>query len=1072
MFRLNFLSFAAVLFGLFTVTPARAGYDACARLATGEFSLNDIGDAKDFVVNHSECIDNLVQLAVPTDPVSIITYALIGLDAGGAFGNPDGDTNAQFNSCVGLIPQETLKLVEDVLKALGKSLPDSIQKQINSKDPNALNSALAFAENNVPGLSAALGQLSCACAVATSGIGGKIADIVNDVISCGTAFADTLKAAWNDLKSIAKCGEYIITLGLAGSCGGSDDGPPPPTVIDCTRQGLPYDMYYDGIQYTALLDDKGGGTYYSPDYNEACVCPAPMVMVSSGETDPRYMTCVCPIEGEVAAIPGVCKCPDGQSLVALDGNKSAPAFCGICPAGATNQDGYCTSCPAGKVPWYAFKTAAYPQFYLPTPDNFCFSCGPHSHPDAAGQGCVACAADEYVDGNFSCSKCAAQNGEYLNASGTACVSQTSCAAGMSLVPIHDGVGYTPGVAGFACGCLANSVPYKGTCVPQLTCDGSSQIADYDTNSCVNACPRGTIRVNHGGKEVTEWRCDSCAAGTYSNNNTCNTCPAGTKSDGNNNCVPECGIAGYAYDASKNACEFCGTGKQVLASQVAGNGYSITQSYCADCPAGTMSDNTGACVACGGGNSVVIGNSCTICKPWQKVHNGGGLFDGNSCEDTCQGGVYVDDGDNCHYDPVARKQVCAPVCGTCGENSYVEDNVCHSCGTTGIADDYGNTCQLCSPGTVAKNVGARISCVASCAEVGSDAATRADYITDPENLQQCLKCPEGSSPNQAHSACSVCSPGYVWASTLMQCVSMTRPPVTAEVATIHRALLHVPGPPPATTETLLFPGETLPSPACPSGLAWDGRTCLHAPVPPPICKPGTSWDGHACVARPAFPLCPAGTHWDNRSCVPKLAGSLVCPANSHSDGTRCVANDRLPLCPLGSVWNGLTCATAAQPACPPNASWNGARCVAGLARSSCPDDAYWDGSRCTTNQAVTRCAAGARWDGSRCVPAGSATPNCPPDSTWDGARCVAVQPSRTACPPGTRWDGHDCFALAPAPPPTYCPPNMRWNGIRCVLGGMAQLPPRVFLGARAPGIPLAPMRPGPGPYMRPGGFRMR
>lgn len=169
---------------------------------------------------------------------------------------------------------------------------------------------------------------------------------------------------------------------------------------------------------------------------------------------------------------------------------------------------------------------------------------------------MSCAPDEYLDGNLSCSKCAAQNGEYLNASGTACFSETSCAAGMSPRPIRDGdAGYIPGVAGFACGCLANSVVHNGACVPQLTCIGSYQTADYDTNSCVDACPLGTIRVNHGGKELANWQCDSCAAGTYSNNNTCNTCPAGTKSDGNNNCVPECGIAGYAYDASKKPANF-------------------------------------------------------------------------------------------------------------------------------------------------------------------------------------------------------------------------------------------------------------------------------------------------------------------------------------------------------------------------------------------------------------------------------------------------------------------------------------------------------------------------------------
>jgi hypothetical protein len=357
MRRLNFLSCAAaVFFGLFAVTPTLAGYGACLRLATGEISLSDIGEAKDFVVNHSDCLDGLPQLVVPLDPVSIITYALIAADAAGAFGNPDGDTGAQYNACVGLLPQKTLELLQDVLKALDISLPASIQKEIDANDPNALNSALDYVKQNVPEVSAALEQMNCACAVATSGIGGKIADVVNDVISCGEAFADTVKAVWGDLKSVAKCGEYIITLGFAGSCGGGGDGPPPPTIIDCTRQGLPYDVECDGQQCTSLINNMGGGSYFSPDYNQACVCPAPMVMVSYGQTNPRYMTCECPIEGEVAVIPGVCKCPDGQSLVSLDGNKSAPAFCGICPAGATNQDGYCTSCPAGQVPWYAFKT--------------------------------------------------------------------------------------------------------------------------------------------------------------------------------------------------------------------------------------------------------------------------------------------------------------------------------------------------------------------------------------------------------------------------------------------------------------------------------------------------------------------------------------------------------------------------------------------------------------------------------------------------------------------------------------------------------------------------------------------
>jgi hypothetical protein len=1048
MTRLSFLGCVAILFGLVAITPASAGYDACVRLSTGEISLGDIGKAKDFLANHDECIGVLPQLAVPGDPVSIITYFLIAADATGAFGDPGADAGTLYDACIALIPDETLEL----LKKLGISLPDSIQNAIDSHDPNALNDALNYIKQNIPEVAAALGQMSCACAVATSGLGDKIVKIVNDVISCGEAFADSVKAVWGALKSIAECGEYIITVGLAGSCGG-DDGPPPPTIIDCTRQGLPYDMYYDGTQYTSALEDKGGGSYYSPDYNQACVCPAPMVMVSHGETDPRYMTCECPVEGEVAAIPGVCKCPDGQSLIALDGNKNAPAFCGTCPAGATSQDGYCTSCPAGKVPWYAFQTSAYPADYAPTPDNFCFACGARSRPDANGQSCVPCAVDEYVDGNFSCSKCAAQNGEYLNASGTACISNSSCAAGMTVRPAGIGdAGYNANVAGFACGCPSNSVLYKGACVTELTCNGDFQVADYDNNRCVDSCPRGTVRRNHGGKENPVWTCDSCSADSYAANNTCNTCPAGTRSDGNNNCVPECGIAGYAYDGAKNACEFCGPGKQVISSNFGGSGYSITQSYCADCPSGTMSDNSGSCVACGGGNAVVIGNSCTICKPWQKVHLGAGLFDENRCEDICQGGVYVDDGDRCYFDPVSRKQICAPVCASCGENSYVENNACHSCGTKGIADDYSNTCQLCEAGTVAKNVGGRISCVASCMEVGNDVATRASYVTDPERPLQCVKCPEGSNPNPEHSACSVCSPGYVWAPALMQCVSLTRPPLVASVPAIRSAGLHVPGPPPATTETLLIPGETLPPPACASGLQWDGRTCLAAPVPPPACAPGTSWDGRACVARPALPRCPAGTHWNNRSCAPNLAGAQACPANSRLVGTRCIPNDRAAVCPPGSTWNGQSCSPAARPACPPNTAWDGSRCVAG--------------------QSASRCAAGSRWDGIRCVTASPAPPVCPPQTRWDGAGCVALQAARPSCPSGTGWDGRNCVAVAAAPPPARCPSNMRFNGVRCVPGGTLPTPPRAFAGMRAPGIPVVAMRPRAGPYLRPGGFTVR
>jgi hypothetical protein len=238
------MRFAASLCLLLAVTQANAvraddfasdlANCAATPISVTEFAVGHGREAAKFVVNHGECVPEVVA----GDPL------LVGLSGGvsilmAAKKLPTG-AQACMDASIGAASREIADKILTVpgLSSLLPSKGEELLKEI-AYDP--ATQATLF---DVPGIAVVTGKLECACAISSTGMKAgelkeNIKDVLNKTGSCGKVVGKIIGGAYDSAKAAAKAAgdaakaaynaakNAINSVGCALGFGGCSDGGPP-----------------------------------------------------------------------------------------------------------------------------------------------------------------------------------------------------------------------------------------------------------------------------------------------------------------------------------------------------------------------------------------------------------------------------------------------------------------------------------------------------------------------------------------------------------------------------------------------------------------------------------------------------------------------------------------------------------------------------------------------------------------------------------------------------------------------------------------------------------------------------
>ena len=498
---------------------------ACAELAAGDFNLGDVDAAKDFVVQHGDCIPDFLDTDV-FDPLAAALTACVAFS----------DKCQQLLSELSNLSPGSTEFTDKLNELLG-ALPDGSVK-------DGINSVLG---------NASVGQeyFTCASAVALSGAGEKLKDIVHDLQECGKSIGAVIGAIWTGIKDVAKCSEYIITLGQSGSCGGDDDKQP--VLVDCTQ--LPFG---DGYQ------DKGSGVYYQPESNATCYCPSPMEMHS-------YQATGCPSSpGDLCGYNLIyCECPYSQTQVALGYCKCPINNTILQPDPKTGMS--CQPCPGSLQVVKDACGCKDPNLKIRTSSNGTPFCGcPNDNDGLINGTCHQCPAPHCVINK--------QLGTYKwvtsKVVGTKCVSSDDGFLSSNWC----GPGQQPVESSCSCGpsCASGSIVPAGGGACQV-CGPNSHAVYQASASSLGSCPECGDKEHSKAASLT---CTplNCSSGSHAGGHLC--CPNGFHADGSVCCR-------NGFKANGTTCVYNGNGPTPKNPQQVGVVCEEGASIC--CPLGAHTD---------------------------------------------------------------------------------------------------------------------------------------------------------------------------------------------------------------------------------------------------------------------------------------------------------------------------------------------------------------------------------------------------------------------------------------------------------------------------------------------------
>ena len=375
-------------------------------------------------------------------------------------------------------------------------------------------------------------------------------------------------------------------------------------------------------------------------------------------------------------------------------------------------------------------------------------------------------------------------------------------------PFSEYLDLTKGLNGWKCACPIGTKLINGKC--DLICPPNQQpTAKQDLTKVIagevwscEACPPNKTSDGHGScklhycppnmRVVTETKTDvlSSFLGEISKTTTttesCEACPPGTKSDGEGLCIS---CEGENKFVANGACQSCKSWQQVKVGILP-----FTNSRCENsCPAGSIlvdpnapasaSISSGpqsvkAVAPVGSGGSANAGGGSQTAKAITTLP-GQGAKDlavaspsVSAAPGAGAGAPKATAPDGLTSEPpsgqtISAKPVMAPMCVPCGQNEYVDNNQCHSCGPKAVVNKPSiavsapptpgvmvSACTPCSGRQVAKLIDGAMVCAADCSSVGGGGKSRpsTNFITDPKNPSRCIACAAGMKPNDTRTAC--------------------------------------------------------------------------------------------------------------------------------------------------------------------------------------------------------------------------------------------------------------------------------------------------------------------------------
>ena len=502
---------------------------------------------------------------------------------------------------------------------------------------------------------------------------------------------------------------------------------------------------------------------------------------------------------------------------------------------------------------------------LPKHSNYRLVCPPGQR-RASSNTCIQCSANTYSPEPSETSSC------------LSCPSYSTSLAGSTYCSCNDDTYMSPDRDG-CLQCPGNSTSVKESYSTNFTslvgptscsCNNGTYMSS-DGDECLE-CPGNSTSV----KGSTQC---ACIAGTYlySDLSSCVPCSVGTVSK-------EGGTA-------PTDCVPCPTGSvpinngQVCSCEMGyGWEWGMDNESCKACPKNFYKDkDQGTCVRCPQeATSLPLSESCQC--------YGGLSWDGKICVDCTTPGNSTGVC-NCSSGTFWNEQT--NQCKPCPRNFFSSNfsTVCSKCPINTVSDTESSECSRCLFGSAWQNY--------TCSECPE---------SHVGNGVVCSICPTGSLPQNNGQVCS-CEKGYGWEWTSSGDGSCKACSANffkdKELGTCIRC--------PHEATSLPLSEEC----HCPSGLSWDGESCVNCTTPGSSsgvcnCSAGTYWSGDSNQCEP----CPTNHFSGQFSSV-----CSKCPifTVSESQSSECSS------CPKGYSWERHTCTE-----CPENHVGNGATC------SVCPE----------------------------------------------------------------------------------------------------------------------------------------
>jgi hypothetical protein len=541
--------------------PAKAatGLQACWDLIAAGFDPSTIEIAYNFMTGpYKACVGELTD---PTEDAVAIGLIAAGLTAG-------------HDQCMATLEGPADKAIAAALKVSIGQVSPSLDSQLTQIAEGTANDEL---DTLIKGFGV---DLDCACAIAGSGVGEKIKDVADDVVSCGDALGDAFEALGSLL--ITALGDVFDSwFGEPQNCA--------PLDLDGLQTGL----CGDGVHWSQEFANCGTpwylpscdcpqGAQYLGDPNApgnfVCECPSGQGYVNLANgistclqcppnaTAPGDGACQCNVKGQQVQVNYVNQTTCGQG-----GNGTAggcvegfgvPVATCRCPSdtqGAMN--GECRDCPSGcsagptSISFSSSKQGA---------DGTCSISTGYTQQCAAGQ-----KGAQQAPNSCSCVP-ACDFGQVQDTAGSPChfCGDISVAAGGSAgltyttgIPVYAKAGSSIGSCqacpgnkvwylqpGFAPSCQCPPGTISDSCTPFAQCTNSWQHLDALSNTCVDNCPRGQQYLgtkssdNQKIKDAKgdQYICQACGGDLTTIGNVCAVCPSGSTPDGNGGCSNVCG----------------------------------------------------------------------------------------------------------------------------------------------------------------------------------------------------------------------------------------------------------------------------------------------------------------------------------------------------------------------------------------------------------------------------------------------------------------------------------------------------------------------------------------------------